>query len=107
MGARRGPGAHLLPPRRPAAPAEFLVVNLIPEHDVEAHKQFPGHGDDRFGATAAPEQGEIVAFEVEVRVRGDQAGLAEDGPEQGTALFGDLAEAAGVGGGVDRGANPT
>src|SRR5882672_12916356 len=92
---------HLLPSRRPTTPSEFLVVNLIPEHDVEPHEQFPGNGDDGFGAAAAPEYGAVVAFEVDFRVRGDQAGLAQDKPEQGTALFGDLAEAAGVGGGVD------
>src|SRR6266478_4708186 len=45
---------HLLPSRRPATPSEFLVVNLIPEHDVEPHEQFPGNGDDGFGAAAAP-----------------------------------------------------
>jgi hypothetical protein len=53
---------HLLPSRRPAAPAEFLVVNLIAEHDVEPHEQFPGNGDDGFGAAAAPKQGEVVTF---------------------------------------------
>src|SRR5260370_34159819 len=82
---------HLLPARRPAAPAEFLVVNLIPEHDVEPHAQFPSHGDDGFWAAAAPKQGAVVTFEVDSRVGGDQASLAQDESEQGTALLGDLA----------------
>ena len=83
---------HLLPSRRPAAPSEFLVVNLIPEHDVEPHEQFPGNGDNGFGAAAAPKQGEVVTFEVDFRVGGDQAGLAQDEPKKRTALLGDLAE---------------
>src|SRR6266852_9636689 len=78
---------HLLPSRRPAAPAELLEVNVIAEHDVEPHEQFPGNGDDGFGAAAAPKQGEIVTFEVNFRVGGDQAGLAQDEAEQGTALL--------------------
>jgi len=42
-----------------------------------------------------------VTCEIDFRVGGDQASLAQDESEQGTALLGDLAEAAGVGGGVD------
>jgi hypothetical protein len=35
--------------RRPAAALEFLVVNLIAQHDVEAHEEFAGDGDLRLG----------------------------------------------------------
>src|SRR5258707_3090006 len=73
---------HLLPARRPAAPAEFLVVNLIPEHNVELHEHFASNGDDGFGAAAAPKQGAVVTFEVDFRVGGDQASLAQDESEQ-------------------------
>src|SRR5260370_20383503 len=84
---------HLLPARRPAAPAEFLVVNLIPEHDGEPHEQFPGNGDDGFGAAAAPKQGAVVTCEIDFRVRGDQTRPAQDKTEQRTALLCDLGEA--------------
>src|SRR5260370_42013313 len=92
---------HLLPARRPAAPAEFLVVNLIPEHNVEPHKQFPSNGDDGFGAAAAPKQGAVVTFEVDFRVGGDQARLAQDESAQGPALLANPPPSSGVGGSVD------
>src|SRR5258706_755024 len=67
---------HLLPARRPAAPAEFLVVNLIPEHDVEPHEQVPSNRDDGFGSAAPPKQGAVLPWEIDFPGHGDQACLS-------------------------------
>src|SRR5262245_25650514 len=93
-GRRRGP-------RRATASAKFLVVDVIAEHDVEAHQERPGEGHPGLGSSATVQYREGAAPQIVVRAGGEGGGLAEDPAEERVALLGDLAEALFVGGGVD------
>jgi hypothetical protein len=81
--------------------AELVIVDLIAQHDVEPDEQLSGDGDLRPGPPSSVENREIAALELGVRPDRVQGRLAEDPAEQGVALFGDPAESACVGGGID------
>ena len=86
-GHRRSPGL-----RRPTAPPEFIVVNLIAQHDVEAHQELSGEGDLRFGPPPPMHDAEVAASQIIVRAGGQGRGFAQHPVDEGVALLGDLAE---------------
>src|SRR5215469_13798801 len=45
--------------RRPAATPKFLVVNLIAQHDVEAHEELAGQGDPGLGPPPSMHDAEV------------------------------------------------
>lgn len=75
------------------APAtEFIVVNLVTQHDIEAHEQLPGDGDFRFRPSVPIQHRAVQAFEVGIGADGDVAGLAQHEAEQGVPLLRDVAQ---------------
>jgi len=88
--------------RPPAAP-ELVIVDVVTQHDEEPHEELAGHGDFRLGAPAPLRQGAIRAGELRIEARGMGGGLAEDKPEERTALLGNLAEPVLVGRGPEGG----
>jgi hypothetical protein len=88
---------------RAAAAPKFGVVDVIAQHDEQAHEELAGDGDPGLRAPAAMAQREVGAFEISVEPRGVGGRLAEDPAEQRAALFGDMAEAILVGGGLEAG----
>ena len=92
---------------RPAAAPEFLVVNLIAQHDVETHEELAGQGDLGLGPAPSMQDAEVAAPQLVVRPGGERSGLAQHPAEQGVALLGDLAESLFVGDAWTAGAKPT
>jgi hypothetical protein len=48
------------------ASAEFVVVDLITQHGVQADQQFAGDGDVRLGTPASMEHGQVAALQIGV-----------------------------------------
>src|SRR5439155_2862696 len=78
---RRGRG-------RPAPPTELVIVDLIAQHNEEAHEELAGDGDFGFGAPASMHECEIGALEIGIHARGMGGGLPEGEAEQRAALLG-------------------
>src|SRR6266852_8982319 len=49
---------------RAAPPAKLVIVDLIAQHNEEAHEQLAGDGDFGFGAPASMHEGEVGALEI-------------------------------------------
>ncbi len=92
--------------RQAAAAPKFGVVDVVAQHDEEADKELARHCDPGLRAPAAVAQCEVGAFEIGVEPRRVGGRLAEDPAEQGAALFGDMAEAIFVGGGMEARGQP-
>ena len=88
---------------RPPASPELVIVDVVTQHDEEPHEELAGHGDFRLGAPAPLRQGAIRAGELRIEARCMCGGLAEDKPEERTALLGNLAEPVLVGRGTEGG----
>src|SRR5712692_4829572 len=84
---RRGEGGYPTPPA-----AELVVVDLVAQHDEQAHEQFPSDRDLGFGAPAPMHDRKVGALEVDIHAGGMRRGLTEDEAEKRAALFGDVAE---------------
>src|SRR4029450_13088581 len=77
---------------RAAPPTELVIVNLIAQHNEEAHEELAGDGDFGLWAPAPMDQGAVSAFEVGIHAGGMRGGLPEGEAEQRTALLRDAAE---------------
>src|SRR5882724_13082114 len=73
----RGDGRSQTP-----APLELVIVDLVAQHNEEAHEQLASDRDFGFGATASMHEGEVGALEVDVHARGMRGGLPEGEAEQ-------------------------
>ena len=89
--------------RRAAAAPKFGIVDVVAQHDEEAHEELARHRDAGLRAPTAVVQRTVGAFEIGVEPRRVGGRLAEDPAEQGAALFGDMAEPILVGGGIEAG----
>src|SRR5216683_2065252 len=98
----RAPLARRHGGRPPTAP-ELVIVDVVAQHDEEPHEELAGHGDFRLGAPAPLRQGAVRAGEIRIEARRMRCGLAEDKPEERTALLGNLAEPVLVGRGIEGG----
>ena len=81
---------HRLGSRRSAAAPKLLVIDLIAEHDVEAHEEFSREGDSGLGPSAAVQYGEVATTKIIVGAGGERSRLSKHPPEQGIPLLGDL-----------------
>jgi hypothetical protein len=96
--AVRASGLHeILAPWMGEAPqlataTEFDVVDLVTQHDVEAHEQLPGDGDFRFRPSVPIQHGTVQTFEIGIGADGDVAGLAKHEAEQRVPLLRDVAQ---------------
>src|SRR5262252_6598638 len=88
--------------RRAPAPAKLLIVDLIAEHDIEAHKEFAGEGDFRLGPAPSMEDREVATPKILVGAGSQRRRLSQYSAEERVALLGDLTEMLFVGRGVDR-----
>src|SRR6266581_4008509 len=79
---------------------ELVIVDLIAQHNEEAHEELAGDGDFGFGATASMHEGEVGSLEVGIHARGMRGGLPEGKAEEGAALLGDVAQMIFIGRGV-------
>jgi hypothetical protein len=89
-----------------ASAAEFVVVDLIAQHDVEPDEEAPGQRDLRFGPAAAPEDREVDALETGIAAGRERCRLAEYPAQERAALLADVPQPVLVRGGVDRGCQP-
>src|SRR6266571_5961913 len=71
---------------------ELVIVDLIAQHNEEAHEQLARDGDFGFRAPAPMHEGAVGPLEVGVHASGMRGGLPEDEAEQRAALLGDVAE---------------
>src|SRR6266851_7893001 len=94
----RGDGGSPMP-----APLELVIVDLIAQHNEEAHEQLTRDRDFGFGTSAPMYEGEVGSLEVDIHARGMRGGLPEGEAEQCAALLGDVAEVVFIGGGVQGG----
>jgi hypothetical protein len=83
---------------RAAATPKLGIVDVITEHDVEAHQELPGEGDPGPGTSAAMQNGEVATSQILIGTGREGRGLAEHPPEERAALLGDLSEALFIGG---------
>ena len=88
---------------RPAPPTELVIVDLIAQHNEEAHEELAGDGDFGFRAPASMDEREVGALEIGIHARGMRGGLPEGEAEQRAALRGDVAEVIFIGGGIEGG----
>jgi hypothetical protein len=86
---------------RLAATPKLCIVDLIAEHDVEAHKELTCESDPRLGASAAMQKGEVAASQIIVGTSREGRGLAEHPAEERAVLLGDLPGSLFIGGGLD------
>src|SRR5260370_41967901 len=82
---------------------ELVIVDLIAQHNEEAHEELAGDGDFGFGAPASMHEGEVGPLEIGIHARGMRRGLPESEAEEGAALLGDVAEVIFIGGGIESG----
>ena len=92
----RGRSLHWL--GRAATTPKLCVVDVITEHDVEAHEELPGEGDPGRGPSAAMQKGEVATSQILIGPGREGRGLAEHPAEERAALLGDLAQALFIGG---------
>ena len=83
------------------APLEFVIVDLIAQHNEQPHEELAGDGDFSFGTPASMHEGEGGPLEIGIHARGMRGGLPEGEAEQRAALLGDVAEVIFIGGGVE------
>src|ERR1700730_9944036 len=88
---------------RPAPPTELVLVDLIAQHNEEAHEELAGDGDFGLRAPAAMHEREVGALEIGIQARGMLRSLPEGEAEQRTALLGDVAEGGFISGGMEGG----
>src|SRR5262249_19227250 len=80
------------PATRLSASAEFVVVDLITQHDVETDEQAPGEGHLGLGPTASAQDGKVHAFKIDIGAGSKGRGVTEDPAEQRAALLTDPAQ---------------
>src|SRR5713101_692964 len=80
---------------------KLVIVDLIAQHNEEAHEELAGDGDFGFGTPASMHEGEGGALEIGIHARGMRGGLPEGEAEERAALLGDVAEVIFIGGGVE------
>ena len=79
---------------------KLVVVDVIPEHDIEPDEKLPGQGDAGLRPAAAMQDGEVAAPQVVVGAGGQRSGLAEHPAQKRVALLGDFSEVLFVGRGA-------
>ena len=77
--------------RRPAPPAELVIVDLIAQHNEQPHEELAGDGDFGFRAPAPMDQGAVASLEVGIHAGGMRGGLPEGEAKEWAALLGDVA----------------
>ena len=95
-GLHRDEGGSATPPS-----AEFVVVDLIAQHDKQPHEQLPSNGHFGLGASTAMNEREVSAPEVSIHAGRMSRGLTESEAEQRAALLSDVTEMVFIGRGIE------
>ena len=67
---------------RAAATPKLGIVDVITEHDVEAHEELAGEGDPGLGPAAAMQNREVAASQILIGPVREGRGLAEHPAEE-------------------------
>src|SRR6266568_9286037 len=75
---------------RLAPPTELVIVDLITQHNEEAHEELAGDGDFGLRAPTSMHEREVGPLEIGIHARGMCGGLPKREAEQRTTLLGDV-----------------
>src|SRR4029453_8884628 len=82
--------------------AKLVIVDVIAEHDIEAHEQLAGESNAGLRPASAVHDGEVAAPQIVVGAGRQRSGLAEHPSQKGVALLWGLCGVLFVVGGVNR-----
>ena len=77
---------------RQATSNKLGIIDLVPQHDIEADRQLPGHGHSRLGPTVTEGQALIILLQVRIVAAGALGCLDQQETQKAVALLAEMAE---------------